>query len=103
MCHAAAWLIDGSRNPPHGDVFWKWARLAEKRSPGLRLTTCHSYEINQPYKFTCTNSNCGVVIGRHSKKGLDVSKYVHMTTSTCIYLLNPSNDTGIDVANVLLN
>ena len=25
MCHAAAWLLDGQKKPPHGPSFWKWA------------------------------------------------------------------------------
>lgn len=28
MCHVAAWLVDGVRNPAHGAMFWKWASIA---------------------------------------------------------------------------
>lgn len=41
MCHAAAWMVDNNRNPPHGPVFWKWAKKAWHRFPDLEVTTCH--------------------------------------------------------------
>lgn len=74
MCHAAAWLIDGVCKPPHGETFWKWARRLERLVPGISVTTCHSYEINTPFKFMCTNDSCCKVYSRHSKKSIDVNK-----------------------------
>ena len=38
MCHAAAWLLDGEMQPPHGRCFKKWADLVMSvRSPVLRF------------------------------------------------------------------
>jgi predicted SprT family Zn-dependent metalloprotease len=74
MCHAAAWLIDGVCKPPHGETFWKWARRLESSVSGMSVTTCHSYDINTPFKFMCTNDSCCKVYSRHSKKGIDVNK-----------------------------
>lgn len=31
MCHAAAWLVDGTAKPPHGACFKKWAKLSMSR------------------------------------------------------------------------
>jgi predicted SprT family Zn-dependent metalloprotease len=75
MCHAAAWLIDSQKKPPHGPAFWKWASIAGASSGGLVVTTCHSYEIHKPFKFVCTNTLCGVEYTRHSKKGIDVDRH----------------------------
>jgi hypothetical protein len=60
---------------PHGDCFWKWAKIAEDgMNNNIQITTCHSYDINKPFKFTCTNDCCAKVYGRHSKKGIDVAR-----------------------------
>ena len=61
QCHAAAWLIDHTAKPPHGDTFKKWASVAMKRFPGLSVTTCHNYQIHYPFKFRCTQ--CAKVRG----------------------------------------
>ena len=62
---------------PHGPTFWKWAKIAENGiNSNIKVTTCHSYEIKTPFKFTCTNECCGQEYGRHSKKGIDVNKQV---------------------------
>lgn len=74
LCHVAAWLIDGVSEPAHGDEFWKWAKHAEQTIPGIKVTRCHTYEINAPYKFICTNEDCQKVYSRHSKKGIDTSR-----------------------------
>jgi len=38
MCHAAAWLLDGECQPPHGAAFKKWANHAMKaRLKGWRV------------------------------------------------------------------
>jgi len=73
LCHAAAWLLDGERKPPHGPAFWKWAKTASQRT-SLSVTTCHSYEIHKPYHFECVNESCGISYNRHSKKGVDVDR-----------------------------
>ena len=71
MCHAAAWLVDGQKKPPHGPAFWKWASIAGARSGGYLVTTCHNYDIHRPFKWQCTNKQCGLEYTRHSKKGID--------------------------------
>jgi hypothetical protein len=78
MCHVAAWLIDGVNAPAHGPNFWKWAHQVETKIPSIRVTQCHSYEINVPYKFTCTNEGCQHIYSRHSKKGIDTSRSTEM-------------------------
>ena len=50
MVHAAAWIIDGVSNPPHGQCFKKWAKTAMRRIPNAIVTTTHSYEIE--YRYT---------------------------------------------------
>ena len=72
MCHAAAWLLDRCAKPPHGSVFKKWAARAMRAYPGVRVDTCHSYQIHQPYKYRCTQSWCLQEYGRHSKS-IDVA------------------------------
>ena len=38
------------------------------RFPDLKVTTCHSYQIFQPFRYICTNrKGCGAGFGRHSK------------------------------------
>ncbi|KAI9216607.1 SprT-like family-domain-containing protein, partial [Blastocladiella britannica] len=65
MCHVAAWLLDHTSRPPHGDVFWKYARAATDAVPHLAVSTRHTYAI--AYKFTYVCSQCGHKYGRHSK------------------------------------
>ena len=72
MCHAAAWLLDRCAKPPHGSVFKKWAERAMRAYPVVRVDTCHSYQIHQPYKYRCTQSWCLQEYGRHSKS-IDVA------------------------------
>ena len=75
MCHAAAWLLDGERKPPHGPAFWRFANLANRRRPELgEVTTCHNYSIHKPYKFRCTNSECEIEYSRHSKS-IDIDRH----------------------------
>mmetsp|Transcript_24918 Transcript_24918/g.23913 ORF Transcript_24918/g.23913 Transcript_24918/m.23913 type:complete len:265 (-) Transcript_24918:284-1078(-) len=73
MCHAAAYIIDGERKPPHGACFWKWASICSANIPGMVVTTCHSYAIHKPYQFQCVD--CQKVYGRHSKRGVDIIKH----------------------------
>ena len=72
MCHAAAWLLDRCAKPPHGSVFKKWAARVMRVYPVVRVDTCHSYQIHQPYKYRCTQSWCLQEYGRHSKS-IDVA------------------------------
>ena len=74
LCHAAAWLIDGVRKPPHGRAFRKWADKIQKVYPGTTVSTCHTYDIFQPYLFICSNDSCGQEYSRHSKKGIDLER-----------------------------
>ena len=67
LCHAAAWIVDAERRPPHGRSFWKWAKIATNAFPDASITTCHSYLIHKPFTFQCTNSACAVEYKRHSK------------------------------------
>ena len=72
MCHAASWLIDGERKPPHGPGFWKWASICSANIPGMQVSTCHTYKIHKPYKFECVD--CKQSYGRHSKNGINLDK-----------------------------
>lgn len=71
MCHVAAWLLDHVDKPPHGAVFKKWGALAQRRVADMEVSTCHAYEIHQPYKWEC--GTCGQDYGRHSKS-IDVDR-----------------------------
>jgi germ cell nuclear acidic protein len=66
MCHAAAWIIDHVRKPPHGRVFKRWARKVQQVYPNIPVSTCHDYEIFFKFRYRCTNENCGHEYGRHS-------------------------------------
>jgi len=75
MCHAATWLLDSERKPPHGPSFWKYAKLASNALPELgEVTTCHSFVVHKPFRFKCTNVECGLEYGRHSKS-IDVERH----------------------------
>jgi predicted SprT family Zn-dependent metalloprotease len=73
MCHAAAWLINGVGNPPHGKCFKKWANRAMAAVPDIQVTTTHDYEIQYKYAWACTAPKCGFRIGRQSRS-VDVVK-----------------------------
>ena len=73
MCHASAWLIDKTAKPPHGPVFKKWAQRAMSVYPETNVSTCHAYDIHQPYKWRCTRDWCRQEYGRHSKS-IDITK-----------------------------
>jgi predicted SprT family Zn-dependent metalloprotease len=74
MCHAAAWMIDGVSNPPHGKCFQKWGRIAMKNVTDIEVTTTHDYVIAFKYAWGCTTPKCGVVFKRHSRS-VDVDKH----------------------------
>ena len=81
MCHAGAWLIDGMRKPPHGGAFRKWADKFERQIKGMKVTTCHSYDIFYKFRYGCVNLTdplilCGYELGRQSKS-------VDLKTSRC--------------------
>ena len=75
LCHAASWVISGTRKPPHGTVFKTWASRVQDFYPELKVTRCHSYEIEYKYRWICTNPDCSWEIRRHSKS-VDVEKHV---------------------------
>jgi len=75
MCHAAQWVLSHSSKPPHGPLFRKWADAAEASFPDIKVSSCHNYEIHCKFQWKCTNSSCGVVIGRH-RKCIDVKRQV---------------------------
>lgn len=74
LCHAAAWLIDGVRKPPHGAAFLRWAQRAQRICPDIPVSTCHSYAIFKPHVFRCEKEDCAQEISRHSKKGIDLDR-----------------------------
>jgi hypothetical protein len=73
MCHAAAWVIDGTCRPPHGSVFYKWGAIASKHYPDLPVTRCHNFVIHKPFKYRCTA--CGRHFGRHTKNSIKVDAH----------------------------
>jgi predicted SprT family Zn-dependent metalloprotease len=75
MCHAAAWVVDGEKKPPHGNRFWKWANTCEQKIKGAKITTCHAYEIFKPFRYECTNIDCKIMYARHSKNSIDITKH----------------------------
>jgi predicted SprT family Zn-dependent metalloprotease len=52
LCHAAAWVVDGSRKPPHGPHFYAWGRKATAAT-GLPVTRCHAYAIAFKHTWQC--------------------------------------------------
>lgn len=66
MCHAAAWIVDHVRKPPHGRTFKKWAKRVQREYNEIEVTTCHDYQIFFKYRYQCTNPNCSKEYGRHS-------------------------------------
>ena len=74
LCHAAAWIIDGVRKPPHGKAFKKWGNVAKEYYPNEAVTTCHNYEIHYKYQWKCTQPDCTWKFGRHSKS-LSIEKH----------------------------
>jgi SNF2 family DNA or RNA helicase len=67
MCHAATHLIDDEIDEAHGPVWFKWTKIAEATYPGIKITRCHSYDIEpefqQKNQYACTNSSCDSVTG----------------------------------------
>lgn len=77
MCHAAAWIVDGSLRPPHGAFFQKWAQRAATAIPSIAITTKHNFMIQYKYSWKCVNPACSVqFIGRHGKRSIDIQRHV---------------------------
>ena len=84
MCHAAAWLVDGVRKPPHGAAFKAWAAKASRKYPDRTVTTCHTYAITYRFRYACGGGGgasaaaaaCGASWGRHSRS-------IDTTTARC--------------------
>jgi predicted SprT family Zn-dependent metalloprotease len=73
LCHAAAWIIDGSSKPPHGKVFRMWGARAERLVPGMTVSVTHDYVIEYKYNWKCQNAECGKVYGR-TRRCIDVKR-----------------------------
>ena len=58
MCHVAAWLLDKQWNDAHGPYFQKWREIAEARIPGITVETYHTYKVDFPVIYECTNPHC---------------------------------------------
>ena len=88
LCHAAAWIVHGSRKPPHGPHFKYWyvitflflctfkfwlvfpylfcrGNQAGLAFDDIRVTTCHNYKIQYKFQWQCVQ--CKYTYGRHSK------------------------------------
>jgi hypothetical protein len=101
LCHAAAWIIEGIKKPPHGEAFQRWGQRAFLIT-GLPVTRCHNYNVSYKHNWKCVGNStttttttattkttnhmpqdkssksskgCGAVIGRHSKS-IDVTKQI---------------------------
>ena len=73
MCHCAAWLLDHTAKPPHGEAFKRWAARAMDALPHLDISTCHDYQIFFAFRWQCVE--CSQEYGRHSNS-IDVGKKV---------------------------
>lgn len=74
MCHAATWIISGSKDDHHGNVWKNWCWLAASKFPSLPpIKTTHNYPIKTKFIYRCTQ--CKGTIGRHSKS-LDMTRKV---------------------------
>jgi hypothetical protein len=75
LCHVAQWVVDRQARPAHGTAFRSWAARVEAAAPGLRVDTCHTYEVRCKWRYRCTNLGCGKEYGRHTNS-IDVEKQV---------------------------
>lgn len=75
MCHVATRLLDDFERDHHGPMFKKWAAVVHRRVPEITITTYHTYEAHKPFIYQCTGEKCKTKFKRHSKKGIDVTKY----------------------------
>eukprot|EP00775_Hariotina_reticulata_P008588 gene8588-8770_t len=67
MCHVAAWAVSREFKQHHGPAFWSWAHRFESRVPGIKISTCHSYEVHVPFR-------CGKQFHRH-KRSIDTNRH----------------------------
>jgi predicted SprT family Zn-dependent metalloprotease len=74
LCHVAAWVENETRQPPHGPAFKYWAGVAAQRCPGMKVTTCHNYDISFKFRYQC--QLCLREYGRHSKS-------INLETARC--------------------
>ena len=65
LCHVACWVIDGVQKPAHGRLFKAYGAKVTSTYPGIRVSTCHNYDIRYKYEYRCVS--CDWKIGRHSK------------------------------------
>jgi len=56
MCHAAAWVVNGVRKPPHGAHFYAWGNKATAAT-GLPVTRCHAYAIAFKHTWKCVGTD----------------------------------------------
>lgn len=75
MCHVAAWVVSKEWREHHGAVFWAWARRFEKQVAGIKITTCHNFDVHAPFRWQCSNYSCGKLYMRH-KRSIDTAKHV---------------------------
>ncbi|XP_056394966.1 germ cell nuclear acidic protein-like [Hyla sarda] len=63
MCHAATWIIDGSKTDGHGDLWQAHADRVTQIHPELpKVTICHDYAINYTFTYRC--DACNKTVGR---------------------------------------
>jgi hypothetical protein len=71
----AQWVLDRQARPAHGAAFRAWAARVEAAAPGLRVDTCHTYEVACRWRYRCVNPGCRKEYGRHTNS-IDVGKQV---------------------------
>ncbi|MBW0478299.1 hypothetical protein O181_018014 [Austropuccinia psidii MF-1] len=75
LCHVATWIIDRQKDEKHGRYFKAWARKIHKLMPEIEVTTKHHYKIAYKFNWRCTNDDCDITYGRHSKS-IKVNKHM---------------------------
>jgi len=65
LCHAAAWVVDGVRKPPHGPHFYAWGAKATAAT-GLPVTRCHAYAIAFKHTWKCVGHDDSAANNRPS-------------------------------------
>ncbi|VDP13664.1 unnamed protein product [Soboliphyme baturini] len=72
MCHAAAWLIDGSKSG-HGSCWKLYANKANAAFPRIPpVTTRHTYDIKTKFVYCCS------VCSQNKLKMLTISSFRYM-------------------------
>ncbi|EEA07753.1 uncharacterized protein CMU_006760 [Cryptosporidium muris RN66] len=64
-CHVAQFIIDKCTNPPHGQIFMKWGKIATQEFPDLKVEIYHSYDIVYKFRYQCLR--CLQIFGRQTK------------------------------------